>query len=191
MIISISGPPGSGKSTVAKLLAKKLGWKRYYMGGLRREAARKRGLTLEEYNKLGEVNPSTDLEVDKFQEELGKREDNFVIEGRTSFYFIPHSLKVYLDVDPMEGARRVFEDLKNNASERNERVFSSVEETRKNLDDRMRSDVKRYKKYFGFDCYDVNNYDLVIDTTNKSPDEIVDEIIFFAENNGLKKHLST
>ena len=41
MIISISGFPGSGKSTIAKLLAEKLKWPRYYMGGLRREAAKK------------------------------------------------------------------------------------------------------------------------------------------------------
>ena len=77
MIISISGTPGAGKSTVAPMLADKLGYKRYYMGGLRREAARKRGLTIEEYNKLGETDPSTDLEVDRYQEELGKKENNF------------------------------------------------------------------------------------------------------------------
>ncbi|MCX6797924.1 MAG: AAA family ATPase [Candidatus Falkowbacteria bacterium] len=61
MIISISGNHGSGKSTIAESLADKLNWPRYYMGGLRRAAAKKRGLTLAEYNKLGEVDPKTDL----------------------------------------------------------------------------------------------------------------------------------
>lgn len=41
MIISISGAHGSGKSTLAKQLAGKLNWPHYYMGGLRREAAKK------------------------------------------------------------------------------------------------------------------------------------------------------
>ena len=100
MIISLSGAPGSGKSTVAQMLADKLSWPRYYMGGLRREAAKKRGLSLAEYNKLGETDIKTDKEVDEYQRELGEKEDNFVIEGRTSWYFIPHSLKIYLDVSP-------------------------------------------------------------------------------------------
>jgi cytidylate kinase len=48
MIISIGGTHGSGKSTIAKMLAKKLNWPHYYMGGLRRETAKKKGLTLAE-----------------------------------------------------------------------------------------------------------------------------------------------
>ena len=73
MIIALSGMPGSGKSTVAKQLAEKLGWPRYYIGGLRREAARKRGMTLEEYNKLGETDPATDKEVDEMQKNSAKK----------------------------------------------------------------------------------------------------------------------
>ncbi|NUM42573.1 MAG: AAA family ATPase, partial [Leptospiraceae bacterium] len=102
MIISISGAHGSGKSTVAQMLAKKLFWPRYYIGGLRREAAKKRGLTLAEYNALGETDPTTDTEVDEYQRQLGLSSDNFIIEGRTSWYFIPHSFKVYLDVSEAE-----------------------------------------------------------------------------------------
>ena len=71
MIISFCGAEGAGKSTIAQMLAEKLGWPRYYMGGLRRQKARERGLSLEESNKLGESAPSTDLEVDMYQKELG------------------------------------------------------------------------------------------------------------------------
>ena len=60
MIITLSGMPGSGKSTVAKILSKKLRMSRYYMGGIRREMARKMGLTIDELNKLGERDPSSD-----------------------------------------------------------------------------------------------------------------------------------
>lgn len=56
----------------------------------------KRGMTLAEYNKLGETDPSTDIEVDEYQKKLGETEDNFIIEGRTSWHFIPHSLKFLL-----------------------------------------------------------------------------------------------
>jgi cytidylate kinase len=119
MIISISGAEGSGKSTIAKMLAEKLGWPRYYIGGIRREKAKERGLTLEEYNKLGETDPSTDLEVDEYQKKLGETQDNFIIEGRTSWHFIPHSFKIFLDVSFEEGARRIWGNLQKDSS-RNE-----------------------------------------------------------------------
>lgn len=44
MIITISGYPGSGKSTIADIIAKKLKLKRYSVGNFRRELAKKRGI---------------------------------------------------------------------------------------------------------------------------------------------------
>lgn len=175
MIVSISGTPGSGKSTIAKRLAQELGFKRYYMGGMRRQAAKERGMTLEEYNRLGEEDPSTDLEVDRFQEELGRTEDDFVIEGRTSFHFIPHSFKVFLDVDLREAARRILHDEAQD--ERNEEVGMGVEEKARNLEERMASDERRYQKYFDIRCYDKEHYDLVIDTTRLTPDEVFERVL--------------
>ena len=49
MIISLSGAAGSGKSTVGERLAEELSWPRYYMGQMRRDAAKKRGMILSEY----------------------------------------------------------------------------------------------------------------------------------------------
>lgn len=178
MIISISGNQGSGKSTIAKQLADKLGWPRYYMGGLRREAAKKRGLTLAEYNKLGESDPNTDLEVDRYQENLGKTQDNFVIEGRTSWYFIPHSLKLYIYVDEAEGARRIFKELETKASEmrNNEDKVESYEDVLLSVQNRKKSDDIRYRQYFGIDVYDMDNYDFCLDTTKMSKDEVFEAV---------------
>ena len=79
---------------------------------MRREKAKQRGLTLAEYNQLGEIDPETDKEVDQYQRELGEKKDNFIIDGRTSWYFIPHSFKIYIDVEAQEGAKRIFKSLK-------------------------------------------------------------------------------
>ncbi len=178
MIITLSGLPGSGKSTVAKILAEKLGFKRYYAGGMRREAAKKLGMTIEEFNKLGEKDFSTDKPVDDFLAKIGKEEDNLVVEGRTAFHFIPNSIKVFLDVDLKEGARRIFEEKKN-ANDRNEKATGSIEEELKNLQERMESDEKRYMKYYGFRCYDKSNYDLIVDTTKLTPQEVSQKILEF------------
>lgn len=190
MIISISGNHGSGKSTIAQMLAEKLSWPRYYMGGLRRQAAKDMGLTLAEYNKLGESDPQTDLAVDKYQEELGRTKDNFIIEGRTSWYFIPHSLKIYLDVDDQEAARRILKDLKSKGRKgaRNEADgLNSVEAVLKSLKERKKSDKKRYKKYFDINPYLKKHYDFYLDTSNLSLKQVFKAVLGFVQDNLDKK----
>lgn len=171
MIISLSGNQGSGKSTLAQKLATALGWKRYYIGGLRRETAKRRGLTLAEYNKLGETDPQTDFEVDEYQKKLGETEDNFIIEGRTSWYFIPHSLKLFLKVDELEGARRILQDKRKGE----DKDMTSLENVLISVRQRQESDEKRYQKYFGIDAYDPKNFDYIIDTTKLTEQEVFDE----------------
>lgn len=176
MIISLSGAHGSGKSTIAQKLAETLNWPRYYMGGLRREAAAKRGLSLAEYNKLGETDPITDQEVDLYQKKLGEESDNFIIEGRTSWYFIPHSLKIYLDVDEDEGAKRVYHHLQQK-NQRNEGGESdSVEAVKSSLKKRLESDNLRYKNYYNIEVYSPKHYDFYLNTTNLSPEQAFKQV---------------
>ena len=177
MIISLSGALGSGKSTVAQRLADKLGWPRYYMGGLRREAAKKRGLTLEEYNQLGESDPSTDFEVDEeYQKQLAAREPNFIIESRTAWHFLPDSFKVYLDVEIEAGAKRIFANLqqKNNRNEADN--LNSWEAVLTSNKKRFQSDRLRYQKYYQIDVYDPKNYDFYLDTTNLTLDQVFQHV---------------
>lgn len=187
MIISISGTQGSGKSTIARKLSKKLDWPRYYMGGLRREAAFKRGLTLAEYNKLGENDPTSDLEVDNYQTELGRKENNFIIEGRTSWYFIPHSLKLYIDVDKEIGAARIFSSLQTKNNRNEDKNLNSVEDVLKSNIERQKSDNKRYKKYFNIDVYDQKNYDFYINTSNLSIEEVFEKCFSFISQKILRE----
>jgi len=181
MIISLSGAPGSGKSTIAQMLADKLNWPRYYIGGLRREKAKERGMTLAEYNKLGETDPRTDQEVDYYQRDLGKAQDNFVIEGRTSWYFIPHSLKIYLDVSLEEGAKRIFANLQRK-NERNEDInLNSWQEVMKSNSNRLESDRIRYRQYYDIEVYDKNNYDFYLSTTDLTPAQVFQAVVSYVE----------
>jgi cytidylate kinase len=172
MIISIGGDLGSGKSTLAKQLAEALGWKRYSMGQLHRDMAASQGITLAEHNKLAETNPQIDLDVDKYQQKLGENEDNFIIEGRTSWHFIPHSFKLYIKVAEKVGAERVL--LAKREGEDNN--VDTVEKVLESLKNRKENERKRYLDFFNIDVYDHNNYDLVVDTTNLSPEEVFAKI---------------
>ena len=171
MIVTISGLPGSGKSTVGRLLAKRLGYKFYSIGDLRGKWATERGMSINELNKLGEREEWTDRKADEYQAELGKKEDHFVIDSRLSFHFIPHSFKVFLTVDLHTGAKRIMKD------ERQDEPADSLEGLTKGLESRIRSDDSRYKKLYGLDFQDSTNYDLVIDTTEFSPEEVVSRIM--------------
>lgn len=166
MIISINGKPGAGKSSVAQAIAEEFHLKRYYMGGLRREAARRRGMTLEEFNALGEKDFTTDREVDEYQKELGEKEDGFVIEGRTSFFLIPQSFKIFLDVTVAEGAQRIWDELQHDAEQRNEASdLKSVDDVAASIEKRIASDTLRYQKYYQRDIFQPEAYDLWLDTT--------------------------
>ncbi|MBU0980028.1 MAG: cytidylate kinase family protein [Nanoarchaeota archaeon] len=167
MIITISGKPGSGKSTLAKMLAEKYGLKHYSVGELRRKWAEERSITIAELNKLGEGSEWTDKDADEYQKELGTKEDDFVIDSRLGFHFIPKSYKIFLDVDLKKAAERVSKDHRRDEN-------GSEEELHKLVESRMESDILRYKRYYGLDPFDPKHYDIVIDTTDKSPEEVLE-----------------
>ena len=176
--ISISGYPGSGKSTVARLLAERLGFKPpYSIGNLRSKMALDRGLTIDDLNKLGEKEAFTDKEVDDYQRAVGKKEDNFVIEGRLSFYFIPNSYKIFLSVEKTESAKRIYEAQKGRDKRPDEPEYKSIDDVLKTISARVESDALRYKKYYGVDYTNQKQYDVVINTTHLSAEEVVESII--------------
>ncbi|MBI4150282.1 cytidylate kinase family protein [Candidatus Woesearchaeota archaeon] len=172
MIITISGLPGSGKSTVAKMLGKKLGYKHYSTGDFMGELAMKRGMSVLELSKLAEKDTSIDKALDDRQVKLGKEENDFVIDSRLGFHFIPNSVKIFLDVDPDAGAKRVFGDLRPDEKEN-----TSLAAAKENIKKRIESERKRYKKYYGIDCYDKKHYDIVIDTTKRTPEQVIQRIV--------------
>lgn len=187
MILTISGAPGSGKSSVAKEVARRLGFTHYSIGDLRRRVAHERGMTLEEYNRLGETTDRTDREPDEYQARLGREEDDFVIDSRLGFHFIPHSLKVRLRVDPRAGAERIFHAQR--SEEEAERRCHSVEEVLEANRAREASDRKRYQMYYGINAEDDRHYDLIVDTTGMSIEEVVSLVLLEIDRRRSREQL--
>lgn len=182
MIVALSGVPGAGKSTVKDLLADKLGLKKYSMGDLRGKMALDRGITIDELNALGMEQDFTDKEVDAFQANLGKTEDNFVIDGWLSWHFIPHAKKIFLTVDPQVAAERIFAACQIGPGREDEPKYSSVEEVQNNITVRAKQTSARYQKWYGLDFMDPSHYDIIIDTTHLSPTEVVQKIEEFVRS---------
>jgi len=173
-IITISGDPGSGKSTIAQKLAKKLKAKRIYVGEIRRKLAQKRGLTLDQLNKYAETHPETDVNIDKKVAKEARRlakKHPVIVEGRIQFYFIPESFKIYIKVRLEKGAKRIWRQYqkKETLARQTEAKYNSLADVKKEIKNRIASDKKRYKKYYGLDHTKKSHYDFILDTTNLTP----------------------
>ncbi len=185
MIITISGQLGAGKSSVAKLVARKLRFRHLSTGDLWRKMAVEKGFSVLELNKLAEKKKGEiDKEIDERTRKLGQDKDNFVMDSRLAYHFIPKSIKVFLDVDVDVAAERIFKDKKRKSEKGN----INLEETKKKIRQRQNSERKRYREYYGTDYLDFSNYDLLIDTTNLSIEEVAEKIVAYVKKPGNKKH---
>jgi len=166
MIITITGYPGSGKSTLGKGIAKELGLKHYSAGDFWRQIAKEKGLTPTELNRLAEKDNSIDKAIDERTKKLAQKEDGFVIDSRLAWHFIPKSIKVFVKVDLKKAAERVFKDMRPD-----EKEHSTLEKTFENLAHRKSLEVQRWKQMYGLDYLDEKNYDIIVDSTYTSIQE--------------------
>ncbi len=170
--ISITGDLGSGKSTVCKLIMAQHGLKVYSIGSIQRSLAQKYNMSTLDFNKYMETHTEIDEEIDSTLAEIGRREEDMILDSRMAWHFVPQSFKVYLTVDINVAAERIC-----SADRGSVEAYSSVEEARSQILQRKSSENYRYMSKYKVDCSDMNNYDLVVDTTNRTPQEIADIIM--------------
>jgi predicted cytidylate kinase len=169
VLITISGLPGSGKTTVARLVAEALGLEHVYAGDLFRRQAEAQGLTLEEYARRAETDHSIDQALDAKMRERAAQ-GNAVLEGRLAAFMAEQAgmaaLRVFLDAAEPVRAERIVRREGGEAAAR-------LRETQA----REASDARRYREIYGFDYHDPARYDLVLKTDGRTPEELAELIV--------------
>jgi cytidylate kinase len=170
-IITLSGKPGSGKSSTADRVAELLGYTRYSAGDLVRSLIRKKGITLDEFNRMASEDHQIDYDIDEELRELRKEKD-VVIDSRLGFYWIPESFKVYLDLDIDVATARIFKDSVNNELRDYSDGSSTIQEVQRQVLERVENEKRRFKSLYGVNPYSNANFDLIINTSRHTPQTV-------------------
>lgn len=174
MQIAFSGKLGSGKSTVCKILKEKYGYEIYSTGTIQRKIAEEMGISTLELNKRMREDPELDHVIDDAVVQLSRerRGDNLIYDSRMAWHFAESTFKVYMYVDPTVAAKRVMDADRGNVEK-----YDSIEEAREMLIARSVEENNRFKEIYKVDNFDYNNYDLIIDSTSATPEQIAEAIV--------------
>lgn len=170
LIMTISGDLGSGKSLLANFLVEHWKADRYSTGMVQRKIAEKMGITTLELNKRAETDKTIDDQIDAVFKNLKKTAKNLVVDSRMAYHFLPESFKIKLEVHPMVAAERI----KGDTSRIGEGKYTSLDEIVAAIKARKSSERERFKRYYDADIEDPAGYDIVINTTEASPEAVAE-----------------
>ncbi len=167
-MITVGGLPGTGTTTVCRLLSEALGLEHIYAGDIFRRMAEEKGMDLVEFNVYSETHPEVDRDLDARQIELAGK-GGLVLEGRMSGFMLHRegirSFNVWLTCSIDEKVRRLVE-----------REQGDPEERAREIEAREASERKRYTDLYGFDPADrqqlLTTFDLVLDTTEVPAEDV-------------------
>jgi cytidylate kinase len=169
VLITLSGLPGSGTSTVARAAAAELGLAHVDGGTVFRALASERGVSLAEFARLAEADDAIDRALDDRLLERA-REGDVLLESRLAGWLATRgavpALRAWIRCDDDERARRV-----------GARDGHPVAEALAHNAEREASERTRYQAFYDIDLTDLDIYDLVLDSTDVRPDELVAELV--------------
>ncbi len=169
MLVTISGLPGSGTTTVSVLVADLLGVDRLPGGEVFRQMAAEAGMSLRDFGAHAQGHPEIDRELDD-RLEARAAAGGCVIESRLAGWLATRAgltaVRVWVDCDDQVRAARVAA-----------REGTSL--TQALIDNADRSDLERarYQAVYGIDLDDRTTYDLVLDSSETGPEPLAEAIV--------------
>jgi predicted cytidylate kinase len=169
LLITVSGPPGSGTTTTAEHVAARLEVDLVPGGEVFRAMARERGQTLAQFGRHAADHPEVDVELDSRLADRARR-GGVIIESRLAGWIARNeglaAVAVYLTCAPEVRAQRV--GVRDGVS-----LAQAVAENA----EREAVERDRYLAVYGIDLADLSVYDLVLDSGALTPSELADNIV--------------
>ncbi len=169
MIVTLGGPPGSGKTTVARKLSEKLEKELVVVGEIFRSLAKEKGYTLAEFGEIASNDHSIDRALDEKIVKIAEKGD-MILEGRLAGIMLTQhkipAFKIWLDAEIEERARRI-----------TGRDGGDIKDVKNRIQKREQCEKERYREIYGVIYDDSTLYDLVVDTSKLSAEEVVDLIL--------------
>jgi len=168
MLITVSGPPGSGTSTIADRLAAQLGYEHVSGGDIFRTLAAEHGMSLSGFNELAEEDDAIDRDLDRRLRETAAERENVVLESRLAGWMAGEhaDLRIWLDAPIDVRAERIAE-----------REEKTPEQAHTETEEREASERARYAEYYGIDFTDLSIYDLAVNTARWDEDGVLDLVV--------------
>ena len=163
MLLTVSGPPGSGKSTNAAALAERFDLDHVSGGDIFRELADERGYTPVEFNELAAEDEQIDRDLDRRLREIAVDGEDILLESRLAGWLAADyaDIKIWLDAPREIRAERIAD-----------REDKPVEVARQETSRRENSESLRYKEYYNIDIADLTIYDITCNTARWGPESM-------------------
>jgi len=172
--ITLSGAVASGKSTVGKLLAERLGYGFTSIGNATREAAQARGMDIVTFQRACVADPEMDRQIDRAFAAQCNAQERLVIDYRLGFHFVPGAFHIFLRIAEAAATERLRHAGRNG-------------ESHHTLRERNATFQRQFQQAYGLDYTEARHYDLVVDVDGMhTPEEVLEVIIAHMKTPTLK-----
>jgi cytidylate kinase len=154
LFVTVSGPPGSGATTLARRLGRAMQCPVVSGGDIFRELAEERGMSLTQLSakaqETDEIDRALDQHLQTVAEEAGTANEPFVLQSRLAGWLAGDraDLRIYLDAPEEVRKARI----------------STREETAAEMAVREVGEAGRYETYYDIDVDQLGFYDLHLNT---------------------------
>jgi len=167
VIIAISGPHGSGKTTIARALSQTLGLRYISAGEIFRRMAKDHGMDIVEFTKYASKHPEIDILIDNTMKEEAKK-GNVVLDSQLAYFMVDalKPIKILVIAEKEDRIRRLMQ-----------RENISYEEAKREIEVRDAEERKRFKRLYNVNLWNPKDFHIIVNTSKLSKDETVKIVV--------------